>query len=116
MKKIKLKMALALMLALGLPLIIAPNAFAQSAGGGDVSNIENFIKNIIQILAGLAGLIATGFFVVGGYGYITSSGEPEKMDRAKRTIIWSAVGLAITIGAFVLSNIIADAASKAFGS
>lgn len=115
MKRIKLKTTLALMAALALPFIVAPGVLAQGAGGGDVSNIENFIKNIIQIVAGLAGLIATGFFVVAGFGYITSSGDPEKMDRSKRTIIWSGIGLAITIGAFVLSNIISEAASKAFG-
>jgi hypothetical protein len=67
-------------------------------------------------VAGLAGLIATGFFVVGGFGYITSSGNPENLDRSKRTLIYSAIGLAITIGAFVLSNIISEIASKAFGS
>lgn len=106
---------LTLILALGLPFIIAPSAFAQSSGG-DISNVENFIRNIIQIIAGLAGLIATGFFVIGGFGYITSSGNPENLDKSKRTLIYAAIGLAITIGAFVLSNIISEVAAKAFGS
>lgn len=103
-----------IMVMVGVPLILTDTAFAQSAGG--VGQVENFIRNVIQVLAGLAGLIATGFFVVGGFGYITSSGNPENLDKSKRTLLYSGMGLAITIGAFVLSNIISEIASKAFGS
>ncbi|MEP7205196.1 MAG: MMCAP2_0565 family pilin-like conjugal transfer protein [Candidatus Saccharibacteria bacterium] len=98
--------------ALAFPLLISPPVLAVTA---DVSQIQNFLRSIIQIIAGLAGLIATGFFVVGGFTYITSSGNPEHLDRAKRTITWSAIGLAITIAAFVLSNIVTSVATGAFG-
>ncbi len=114
MSKNKLLQFLTLLVMIGLPLILTDTAFAQSAEG--VGQVENFIRNIIQALAGLAGLIATGFFVVGGFGYITSSGNPENLDKSKRTLLYSGIGLAITIGAFVLSNIISEIAGKAFGS
>ncbi|MDO8513396.1 MAG: TrbC/VirB2 family protein [bacterium] len=93
--------------------LVSPALAAESA---DVTRVENFIKNIIQVLVTLAGLIAAGFFVMGGIGYITSSGNPEHLDRSKKTIVFSAFGLAIAIAALVLSNIIADIATKAFGS
>ncbi len=85
------------------------------AASADLTKVQNFIQNIIQVLVTLAGLLAAGFFVMGGIGYITSSGNPENLDKSKRTIIFSALGLAIAIGAFVLSNIIAEIASTAFG-
>ena len=85
------------------------------AASADLAKVQNFIQNIIQVLVTLAGLLAAGFFVMGGIGYITSSGNPENLDKSKRTIIFSALGLAIAIGAFVLSNIIAEIASTAFG-
>ncbi len=103
----------ALLVAFGLPFLLAPPAFAAT---GDVSQVEDFIRNVIKVVAGLAGLIATGFFVVGGFGYITSSGNPEHLDRAKRTLLWSGIGLAIVIAAFVISNIITTIATNAFGS
>ena len=81
-----------------------------------VTSVDNFIKSLIQVLAGLAGLVATGFFVMGGFSYITSSGNPEHLDKAKRTIMYSGLGLAITIAAFVLSNIVTTLATNAFGS
>ena len=102
-------LAISLLLAL---LWASPTLAAESA---DVARVENFIRNIIQILVTLAGLLAAGFFVMGGIGYITSSGNPEHLDRSKKTIVYSSLGLAISIGAYVLSNIISDVASKAFG-
>lgn len=92
--------------------ISASPVFAQSA---DVAKVQNFIQNIIQIMVTIAGTVAVGFFVLGGFGYITSSGNPEHLERSKRTIIYSALGLAISLGAFVFSNIVTDLAIQAFG-
>ena len=103
-------------LLLFLVIVLLSTAPAFAADSADVAKVENFIRNIIQVLVTLAGLIAAGFFVAGGIGYITSSGNPEHLDKSKKTIIFSAVGLAIAIGAYVLSNIITDIATKAFGS
>lgn len=91
------------------------NLFALSSSA-EVSQISGFLKSIIEALAGLSGLVATGYFVVGGFSYITSSGNPQRLEKAKRTIFYSAIGLSITIAAFVLSNIVSNLASKAFGS
>jgi len=99
--------------AMGSLILLAPVASAATA---DVSQVENFIRDIIKVVAGLAGLTATGFFVIGGFGYITSSGNPEHLDRAKRTLLWSAIGLAIVIAAFVISNIVVAIATNSFGS
>ena len=104
---------LALYLTIGVPLVVSQPVFAATA---DVTSVDNFIKSLIQIIAGLAGLVATGFFVMGGFSYITSSGNPEHLDKAKRTIMYSGLGLAITIAAFVLSTIVTTLATNAFGS
>lgn len=106
-----LKLA-AVLLAIGILFTAEP----ALAADGDVARVENFIKSLIKVITGLAGLIAAGFFVVGGFIYITSSGNPERLDGAKRTMMYSGLGLAITLGAFVISNIVTDLASGAFGT
>lgn len=103
----------ALVVAAGLPFIFVDPAFAADA---NVAQVQDFIRNVIKVIAGLAGLVATGFFVAGGFTYITSSGNPEQLDKAKRTLTWSAIGLAIVIAAFVLANIVTTLATQAFGS
>jgi len=102
----------ALVVTLGVPLILAHPAFAAD---GNVTQVENFIKSVIKVISGLAGLVATGFFVAGGFGYITSSGNPEHLEKSKHTLLYSAIGLAIVIAAFVISNIVTDLATSAFG-
>lgn len=103
----------ALAVAIGLPIILAEPALAAD---GDVKQIENFIKDIIKVVVGFAGLIAAGFFVFGGYIYVTSTGNPEMVDRGKRTLLWAGIGLGIIIAAFVISNIITDIATSSFKS
>lgn len=112
MGKYKSQIFVGLFVALGVPLLLAHPAFAAD---GNVGQVENFIRTAIKIGAGLAGLVAAGFFVVGGFTYITSTGNPERLDKAKQTVVWSAVGLAIVIAAFVISNIVTDLATNSFG-
>ena len=113
MTKRNINLIVILFVAILSPIVLSSDAFAASA---NVTQVENFIRSVIQVIAGLAGLIATGFFVIGGFGYITSSGNPEHLDRAKRTLLWSGIGLAIVIAAFVISNIIVEIATNSFGS
>ena len=94
-------------------LLLATPALAVSA---DVTKVESFLKSVIQILVTIAGLVSAGFFVWGGVGYITSSGNPESLDRSKKTIFYSAIGLVIVLGAYVLTNIVSDVATGSFGS
>lgn len=85
------------------------------ADSGDLTKVQTFIQNVIQVLVTFSGLIAAGFFVMGGIGYITSSGNPEHLDKSKKTIVYSGIGLAVALGAFVLSNVVTDIAVAAFG-
>jgi TRAP-type C4-dicarboxylate transport system permease small subunit len=91
-------------------------AFPAYAASADVTKIQSFIQSVIQVLVTLAGLVSAGFFVWGGIGYITSSGNPEALDRSKKTILYSAIGLAVVLGAFVLSNVVTQLATSSFGT
>ncbi len=113
MRKILLNSAL-----LTLALFIANPVYAQTVTttSGSVTQIVTFIQSVVQVLITIAGAVSVGFFVWGGFGYITSSGHPDSLDRSKKTIIYSAVGLAIVLGAFVISGIVSQLATSAFGA
>ena len=98
----------------GTLLVVFASISPALADAPDVSKVDSFASNVIQVLSVLAGLLAAGFFVVGGIGYITSSGNPENLDRSKKTIMYSSIGLAVSIAAFVISNIVTDLATTAF--
>lgn len=93
-------------------LIVATPIFAQ---GADVSKVETFITSVIKALVFLAGALASAFFVWGGIRYIISSGNPQALESAKRTILYSAIGLIICLAAFVITSIVTQLAKGAFG-
>lgn len=113
MPKLRPPLIIALVIIVGAPLLLNYTVFAADA---NVTQVENFVRSVIKVVASLAGLVATGFFVAGGFGYITSSGNPESLERSKHTLVYAGIGLAIVIAAFVISNIITNLATSAFGS
>ncbi len=73
----------------------------------------DMITSLINWVTAIAGVISTMFLVYGGIQYTTASGDPGKLKKAKDTILYSLIGLAIValaviITAFV-SNIIREA-------
>lgn len=64
--------------------------------------IWNFISLMIQYTA----VIAVIAVMVGGVMYLTSSGEEEKVKRAKKVIIWAMVWVFVSILAFSIINIL----------
>lgn len=100
-------------IAVFVPSLITSNLFADTSG---INQVDSFLKSIINVVGGLAALVAALFFVVGGYQYMSSLGNPERMERAKRTLVHAGVGLSIVIGSFVIANIISGLATSAFGN
>ncbi|MBO7657092.1 hypothetical protein J6S55_00355 [Candidatus Saccharibacteria bacterium] len=86
---------------------------SQCAEEGGCVTGDVMITNLIQWVLGMAGAVAAIFVVVGGWGYITASGDPNKLQKAKTTILYALIGLAIVALAEILtafiSNLIKDA-------
>ena len=82
-----------------------------------VEDESNLIVNAINWVIGISGAVAVIFVLIGGIGYITSSGDAQKLQKAKKTITYALIGLAIValseIIVIFVSNIINDANSKA---
>jgi hypothetical protein len=70
-----------------------------------VSLISTILDTVYKIVVGLS-LI---FIVIGGIMYMVSSGNDEKMAKAKKIVIYAIMGLAITVGAAIFLKEIATA-------
>ena len=57
-----------------------------------------FIGRLIKGILGLSGSVALLMFVYGGVVYLTAQGESERIQRAKNTLIWATMGLAVIFG------------------
>jgi hypothetical protein len=57
------------------------------------------IQNILAVLFGILGALAVIFIIVAAINIATADGNPEKIGRAKRTIIFALIGLVIAVSA-----------------
>ena len=64
--------------------------------------------NTLNFLLGVVGVITIIMLVVGGIMYLTSAGNENKIDTAKKIVKWSIVGIAITLAALVIVKQIAS--------
>jgi hypothetical protein len=74
-----------------------------------------FITPAVATLCSLAGLASAGFLVHGGIQYITSSGQPEKLDQAKKIIQNALLGLILVLAAATLTAILSHAYAASGG-
>ncbi len=69
-------------------------------GGPDAPS--NIIKTFIEIFLVTGVVFAVIFALYGGVLWITSAGDKGKVDRARRTIVFSVIGLIVMILAFTI--------------
>lgn len=78
---------------------------------GDIHlrNIPCFIKFITQTIVAVAGSLAVIFVMIGGYRYVI--GRDEDKDAAKKTITYALIGLAVSLLAFIIIDIVLQVAT-----
>lgn len=95
---------------LDLPLTFLANTSAAS------NVMQSFITPTIATLCALASLACTFFLVTGGIQYMTSSGNPDKLEQAKKLLKNALIGLVLVIAAASLTAILSNAYSSSTGS
>lgn len=74
---------------------------AGCSGGGDITGV---VTNILNGIIAVMGFVAVIFVVVGGVQYMTSAGDTQKTEKAKKTIIYALIGMAVCVLAFAIVN------------
>ena len=74
------------------------------------------IKNVINTILVVLGMIAVIMIIIGGIRYTTSNGDSGSTKSAKDTILYAVIGLVIAILAFAIVNFVVGAFSTGSGS
>lgn len=75
------------------------NPSVPSGGRSKVLDIINFV---IYILAMLGIILAIGFLIWAAILWITSGGDKQKLESARKTVVFAIVGLIIVLWAFII--------------
>ena len=83
----------------------AAQSVKEAAGCNSTGDkLPGVIQTILNAVIGVGGTVAAVFIVIGGINYITSSGDPGKVKKAKDTIIYAAIGLVVAALAYAIVN------------
>jgi len=71
------------------------------------TSASNLMNNVLMPVYFWAGIVTVGFVVYGGFMYVLSNGEPSKVKKAKDTLLYAVIGLAVVLFAFAITKFIA---------
>ena len=107
-----------------LPLVILFSPLVASAIGleypqrptglpGDSSTtISGTILRYINVFLGVVGILAVAYLIYGGFRYVTSAGNEEIAEEAKKIIQNAIIGLIVVILSFIIITVIIRAISN----
>lgn len=77
---------------------------AQNIGEGALgtTDIRTIIVNVVNVALGFLGIVAVIILMYGGYLWMTSGGNQERVDSAKKTIRNAVIGLLIIIASWAI--------------
>ena len=88
------------------PPVYAQTAWSNTCVNNGVATIQGFeclYKNVLQVIVGLAGMVFFAMFLVGGFKYLTSGGDPKKAAAATSTLTSALIGIVgVIISWFIL--------------
>lgn len=91
-----------------LTLVINGNEIQSPSGIPDPSKVtlSSLISGVLNLMV-VAGIVIALFFIIyGGWLWINSKGDKEKLEKARMTIVYTFVGLVIVALSLVFVNII----------
>jgi len=84
-----------------------PQQLVNPIGGTEenptgVATVPTLISNIIKAVLGIVGAVALFMFVWGGFTWLTSGGNPDKIKTGKDVLVWATIGLLVIFASYTL--------------
>lgn len=76
---------------------------------GEVNDPRVLIGTILRGLFGLLGSVALILFIYAGFNMMISAGDQGKIKKARETMVWAAIGLAVILGSYSIANFVINA-------
>lgn len=71
-------------------------------------NLTDTFGRILGILIPIGGVILFVMLIIGGFYFMTSSGDPRKVEGAKSTLTYAIAGIVVLALAFLIIQLIAN--------
>ena len=103
-----------LALVVASPVAAGPSIdFPTNFAGFSTNDIKTTIQNIVRIVVGFLGIVTVLIILWGGFIWMTSFGEQEKIENAKKLIAAGVAGLVVTLAAYAIASFVVSSLSTA---
>lgn len=91
---------------------------SQFAGafGVHVCTANDLFFSIAKILLSVLAMIAVVFIIIGGFQYVTSSGNQEQAEKGRSTVVYAVIGLVIAILAYTIVSVVNNSVKSLGGA
>lgn len=83
--------------------IVAAFTQYENPLGCKIVTIAEFVKAVITIIVKIGIPLGAIFLIWAGFLFLTAQGDEGKLATAKKTFIWSCIGLGVLLGAWVFA-------------
>lgn len=83
---------------------LAKTTEIKTLDDGDTNAFNEDIKNVLNWIVSVLGIVAVIVIIMGGVSYMTSAGDAGKVKKAKDTILYGIIGLIVAALAFAIVN------------
>ena len=81
------------------------SVYCQNKDKGE-GQVNGIIKTIVEVLLTAVGAISIIMIVIGGIMFALSSGDTQKAAKARNTVLYAVVGLAVSLFASAIVNFV----------
>ncbi len=78
------------------------------SNGKSLNEVTYTLRNVVNLLLYVAGIIAVVIIVIAGFRFVTSNGDAAQVSKAKNTIIYALVGLVVAVMSYAIVNFILE--------
>ena len=78
----------------------------DAGGTANTTSANTLIKNIVNTMLFLVGVLSVIMIIYGGIQYVISVGDSGKVAKAKNTILYAVVGLVVSIMSYAIVNFV----------
>ncbi len=83
-----------------------PCSAISSEGVFQLRYFECVFGNVVNVVLGLAGIVLFIMLLLGGFSYITSGGDPKKVESARNTLTYAIGGVIFIALAYLILKFI----------
>lgn len=72
----------------------------------DINSISDFIVAIVNVVRDIGFFVAIFFIIYSGFLFVKARGNETELATAKKTFLWTLVGTAVLLGAWLIAQAI----------